>query len=99
MNCNKCSSSCPVGVNGKTLICKDILIKEEHIHEVFKVYNKPKWCPKDENFRKLKRIYELILRYNEEYGETVALETIEVSNNLSSIQTIDEFLEELEKNK
>lgn len=53
----------------------------------------------DNNYKKLKRIYELILHYEKEYGRNIALETIEVSNKVRTIKTIDELLEDLENNK
>lgn len=53
----------------------------------------------DDNYIKLKRIYELILHYENEYGRKIALETIEVSNKVRAIKTIDELLEDLENNK
>ncbi|MBN1059358.1 hypothetical protein [Clostridium botulinum] len=54
---------------------------------------------KIKNYLKLKRIYELILHYEEEYGQKIALETIEVSNQIRIITTIDELLEDLENDK
>lgn len=53
----------------------------------------------DDNYIKLKRIYELILHYENEYGKKIELETIEVSNRVRVIKTIDELLEDLENNK
>ena len=51
------------------------------------------------NFEKLKRIYKLILQYEGEYGSRISLETLEVSNNIREINTIDDLLENLEDNK
>lgn len=53
----------------------------------------------NDNYIKLKRIYELILHYENEYGRKIALETIEVSNKVREITTIEELLEDLENNK
>lgn len=54
---------------------------------------------KDSNYLKVKRIYDLILQYEEEYGRTIALETLEVSNEVREITTIDDLLVDLENNK
>jgi acyl carrier protein len=51
------------------------------------------------NYEKLKRIYELILSYDEEYGKPISLETLEVSNEVREIKTIDDLLEDLENKK
>lgn len=54
---------------------------------------------RNDNYLKLRRIYELILHYENEYGKKIALETIEVSNKIRKITTIDELLEDLENDK
>lgn len=51
------------------------------------------------NYEKLKRIYELILSYQKNYGKKISLETLEVSNNIREIKTIDDLFEDLENNK
>lgn len=51
------------------------------------------------NYEKLKRIYELIISYQKEYGKPISLQTLEVSNKVRETKTIDDLLEDLENNK
>jgi hypothetical protein len=51
------------------------------------------------NYEKLKRIYELILSYDDSYGKRISLDTLKVSNKVREIITIYDLLEDLENNK
>lgn len=79
--------------------CQVSHVWEDSEYELFDSNNQDDSVVKDRNYKKLKRIYELILQYEEEYGTPTALETIEVSNHVRTITTIDELLEDLENNK
>lgn len=90
--------------NQKALICGDCgawikWIGKKEISLVQRYIESNKQNTEDKNYLKLKRIYELILHYEKEYGRNIALETIEVSNKVRTINTIDELLEDLENNK
>ena len=51
------------------------------------------------NLEKVKKIYDLIVLYEKQYGRRVSFETFEVSNNDIPIESLDDFLEVLEQNK
>lgn len=79
--------------------CQVSHIWEDSEYELFDSNNENDSTVKDKNYEKLKRIYQLILQYEEEYGTRIALETIEVSNRVRTITTINELLEDLDNNK
>ena len=73
MSCKCCDTSLPVGMDGKLMLCNNDLVPNEHADEVINGGEfKPDWCPKQNNYLKLKRIYELILKYEKEYGRKIA---------------------------